>query len=50
MLIYGVVGLGLMLLSRLHRPVQRWAMPGFLGVGAYTQALLMNAQGWPFLV
>jgi branched-chain amino acid transport system permease protein len=45
-LIYGVVGLGLMLLSG-FTGLFSIGHAAFLGVGAYTQAVLA-AQGWPF--
>jgi len=47
-LIYGIAGLGLMLLSGYtgQFPLGHAA---FLGVGAYTQALL-TAMGWPFFL
>ncbi len=46
MLIYGVVGLGLMLLAG-FTGLFSIGHAAFLGVGAYTQAVLTNA-GWPF--
>jgi branched-chain amino acid transport system permease protein len=45
-LIYGVVGLGLMLLAG-FTGLFSLGHAAFLGVGAYTQAVLTNA-GWPF--
>ncbi len=48
MLIYGVVGLGLMLLAG-FTGLFSIGHAAFLGVGAYTQAVLTNA-GWPFPV
>ena len=45
-LIYGVVGLGLMLLAG-YTGLFSLGHAAFLGVGAYTQAYL-TAQGWPF--
>jgi branched-chain amino acid transport system permease protein len=45
-LIYGVVGLGLMLLAG-FTGLFSIGHAAFLGVGAYTQAVLV-AQGWPF--
>jgi branched-chain amino acid transport system permease protein len=45
-LIYGVVGLGLMLLAG-YTGLFSIGHAAFLGVGAYTQAVLA-AQGWPF--
>jgi branched-chain amino acid transport system permease protein len=45
-LIYGVVGLGLMLLAG-FTGLFSLGHAAFLGVGAYTQAIL-TAQGWPF--
>lgn len=44
--IYGVVGLGMMLLAG-YTGLFSMGHAAFLGVGAYTQALL-NAAGWPF--
>lgn len=44
--IYGVVGLGLMLLSG-YTGLFSIGHAAFLGVGAYTEAVL-QAQGWPF--
>ncbi|TFZ07878.1 branched-chain amino acid ABC transporter permease [Ramlibacter humi] len=46
MLIYGVVGLGLMLLAG-FTGLFSIGHAAFFGVGAYTQAVLTNA-GWPF--
>jgi len=46
MLIYGIVGLGLMLLAG-FTGLFSIGHAAFLGVGAYTQAVLTNA-GWPF--
>jgi len=48
MLIYGIVGLGLMLLAG-FTGLFSLGHAAFLGVGAYTQAVLTNA-GWPFPV
>ncbi len=45
-LIYGIVGLGLMLLAG-YTGQFSLGHAAFLGVGAYTQAVLTNA-GWPF--
>src|SRR4051794_26333188 len=45
-LIYGIVGLGLMLLSG-FTGLFSIGHAAFLGVGAYTEAVLANA-GWPF--
>jgi branched-chain amino acid transport system permease protein len=45
-LIYGTVGLGLMLLSG-YTGLFSLGHAAFLGVGAYTQGLLAS-QGWPF--
>ncbi|CAM5780834.1 MAG: branched-chain amino acid ABC transporter permease [Burkholderiales bacterium] len=45
-LIYGIAGLGLMLLSGYTGQISL-GHAAFLGVGAYTQAVLANA-GWPF--
>jgi branched-chain amino acid transport system permease protein len=45
-LIYGIVGLGLMLLAG-FTGLFSLGHAAFLGVGAYTQAVLTNA-GWPF--
>jgi branched-chain amino acid transport system permease protein len=45
-LIYGVVGLGLMLLAG-FTGLASLGHGAFLGVGAYTQAVLSN-MGWPF--
>ena len=45
-LIYGIAGLGLMLLSGFTGQISL-GHAAFLGVGAYTQAVLANA-GWPF--
>jgi branched-chain amino acid transport system permease protein len=45
-LIYGVVGLGLMLLAG-FTGLFSIGHAAFLGVGAYTEAIL-QAQGWPF--
>ena len=45
-LIYGIVGLGLMLLSGFTGQFSI-GHAAFLGVGAYTEAVLAN-QGWPF--
>jgi len=45
-LIYGIAGLGLMLLSG-YTGQFSLGHAAFLGVGAYTQALL-TAAGWPF--
>ena len=45
-LIYGIAGLGLMLLSG-YTGQFSIGHAAFLGVGAYTQAVLANA-GWPF--
>ena len=45
-LIYGIVGLGLMLLSGFTGQFSM-GHAAFLGVGAYAQAVLTNA-GWPF--
>jgi branched-chain amino acid transport system permease protein len=45
-LIYGIVGLGLMLLSG-FTGLFSIGHAAFLGVGAYTEAVLVNA-GWPF--
>ena len=45
-LIYGIAGLGLMLLSGFTGQISL-GHAAFLGVGAYTQAVLGNA-GWPF--
>ncbi|RPE73100.1 amino acid/amide ABC transporter membrane protein 2 (HAAT family) [Tibeticola sediminis] len=45
-LIYGLVGLGLMLLAG-YTGLFSLGHAAFLGVGAYTQAVLVNA-GWPF--
>jgi branched-chain amino acid transport system permease protein len=45
-LIYGIVGLGLMLLAG-FTGLFSIGHAAFLGVGAYTQAVLA-AQGWPF--
>jgi branched-chain amino acid transport system permease protein len=45
-LIYGIVGLGLMLLSG-YTGLFSIGHAAFLGVGAYTEAVLVNA-GWPF--
>ncbi|HUR88748.1 MAG TPA: branched-chain amino acid ABC transporter permease [Ramlibacter sp.] len=45
-LIYGIVGLGLMLLSG-FTGLFSIGHAAFLGVGAYTEAVLVN-QGWPF--
>ena len=45
-LIYGVVGLGLMLLAG-YTGLFSLGHAAFLGVGAYTQAVL-TAHGWPF--
>lgn len=45
-LIYGIVGLGLMLLAG-YTGLFSLGHAAFLGVGAYTQAVLTNA-GWPF--
>ena len=45
-LIYGIVGLGLMLLAG-FTGLFSIGHAAFLGVGAYTQAVL-SAQGWPF--
>jgi branched-chain amino acid transport system permease protein len=47
-LIYAVVGLGLMLLAG-YTGLFSLGHAAFLGVGAYTQAVLCNA-GWPFPV
>jgi len=47
-LIYSVVGLGLMLLSG-YTGLFSLGHAAFLGVGAYTEAVLSNA-GWPFPV
>ena len=47
-LIYGIVGLGLMLLAG-FTGLFSLGHAAFLGVGAYTQAVLTNA-GWPFPV
>ncbi len=47
-LIYAVVGLGLMLLSG-YTGLFSLGHAAFLGVGAYTEAVLSNA-GWPFPV
>lgn len=47
-LIYGIVGLGLMLLSGFTGLVSL-GHAAFLGVGAYTQGVL-TAAGWPFLL
>jgi branched-chain amino acid transport system permease protein len=47
-LIYGIVGLGLMLLSG-YTGLFSLGHAAFLGVGAYTQAVLTN-MGWPFPV
>ena len=47
-LIYGIVGLGLMLLAG-YTGMFSLGHAAFLGVGAYTQAVLTNA-GWPFPV
>ncbi len=48
MLIYSVVGLGLMLLSG-YTGQFSMGHGGLLGIGAYAQAV-MNAQGWPFVL
>src|SRR5438132_13403488 len=45
-LIYGIVGLGLMLLSG-FTGLFSIGHAAFLGVGAYTEAVLVN-HGWPF--
>ena len=45
-MIYGVVGLGLMLLAG-FTGLFSMGHAAFLGVGAYTEAVL-TAQGWPF--
>src|SRR3954464_14298526 len=45
-LIYGVVGLGLMLLSG-YTGLFSIGHAAFFGVGAYTEAVLMG-MGWPF--
>jgi branched-chain amino acid transport system permease protein len=45
-LIYGIVGLGLMLLAG-YTGLFSLGHAAFLGVGAYTQAVLTN-MGWPF--
>lgn len=45
-MIYGVVGLGLMLLAG-YTGLFSMGHAAFLGVGAYTEAVL-TAQGWPF--
>src|SRR5215212_2497336 len=47
-LIYGIVGLGLMLLSG-FTGLFSIGHAAFLGVGAYTEAVLVN-HGWPFPV
>ena len=47
-LIYGIVGLGLMLLSG-YTGLFSIGHAAFLGVGAYTEAVLVN-HGWPFPV
>jgi branched-chain amino acid transport system permease protein len=47
-LIYGIVGLGLMLLAG-YTGLFSLGHAAFLGVGAYTQAVLTN-MGWPFPV
>ena len=47
MLIYSVVGLGLMLLAG-YTGQFSMGHGGLLGIGAYAQAV-MNAQGWPFV-
>ncbi len=47
-LIYGVVGLGLMVLAG-YTGLFSMGHGAFLGVGAYTQALL-TAAGWPFFI
>ncbi len=47
-LIYGIVGLGLMVLAG-YTGLFSMGHGAFLGVGAYTQALL-TAAGWPFFV
>ncbi len=44
--IYGIVGLGLMLLSG-YTGLISMGHAAFLGVGAYTEAVL-SARGWPF--
>ena len=45
-MIYGIVGLGLMLLSG-YTGLISLGHAAFLAVGAYTEAVL-SAQGWPF--
>lgn len=47
-LIYGIVGLGLMVLAG-YTGLFSMGHGAFLGVGAYTQALL-TAAGWPFFI
>ena len=44
--IYGIVGLGLMLLTG-YTGLVSLGHAAFLGVGAYTEAILA-ARGWPF--
>jgi branched-chain amino acid transport system permease protein len=46
-LIYAVAGLGLMLLAGFTGQFSI-GHAAFLGVGAYTQAVLSQRQGWPF--
>lgn len=48
MLIYGIVGLGIMLLAGFTGQFSL-GHAAFLGVGAYTQTVLMS-HGWPFLL